>query len=137
MQALGLYRQAFGPAHIDCLPVITPDYPRPLGNRLGQIPRSREEYFKHFDEFRSVFDAAALGQYLGGCDTAGRPAGEHGAGFINETAVFDPSAYGYCTALDGQGRRLYYLRTPAGLCRINNLHIHSKNLHPFTSGPAR
>lgn len=79
----------------------------------------------------SVFDAAALGQYLGGIDPRNGPSR---IGFVNETCYFDPSNYQFLWEKDEQGRFVPYMINKKGIkSRINNLHIHSKNLISFAS----
>jgi hypothetical protein len=56
------------PALAASLPVIAPDYPAPLRSRTGLEAADPGVYFTAFDAFRSLFDAAAFGQYLGGVD---------------------------------------------------------------------
>lgn len=120
------------PAEVAALPVITPDYPQPLVSQTGLVPADPGFFSSAFDGFRSVFDAAALGQYLGGIDPSITTAGDT-RGFVNESAVYDPRLYSFEVGPDEQGRRCYYLRSAAGLWRINTLHIHSKDLTAFAS----
>ena len=87
-------------------------------------------YTNHFYLFNSLFDAAAFGQYLGGED----PRNGHSApGFINESCIFNPSHFTYTWEEDDQGRLVPYAHYKNEKVRINNLHIHSKNLAPFYS----
>ena len=120
------------PAGVAALPVITPDYPRPLVSQTGLVAADPGFFSTAFDGFRSIFDAAALGQYLGGIDPSITAAGDT-RGFVNESAVYDPRQYSFEVGADEKGRRCYYLRSASGLWRINNLHIHSKNLAAFAS----
>ena len=76
-----------------------------------------------------VFDAAAIGQYLGGIDPRNAnpsprtPYTNTTRGFVNETCIFKPNT---CT----------WTRTPdgytTGACKVANLHIHSKQLYQFS-----
>ncbi len=131
---LAEFRRNHGGVHIDNLPIVSSFYANehelitPQGHRAVDAA----PYFRHFAQFNSIFDAAALGQYLGGIDPI------HGAsqpGFINESCVFNPAAFQYEWVSDARGRRVPYLNDQGRKCRINNLHIHSKNLQPFRSSP--
>lgn len=130
MTLLGLFRRA-GPQAIGHLPIVTPDYPEPLRSIAGDVPARPEDYWEHAEAFGGVFDAAALGQYLGGVDP--RNGGGDTRGFVNESCVFDPRRYRFATARDERGRRLFFLAQGSTMWRINSLHIHSKNLAAFAS----
>lgn len=119
------------PSCVATLPVITPDYLASLCSLTGLKAADPSLYWNNFDLFRSLFDAAALGQYLGGIDPSITAEDTHG--FINESAVYDPRHFIYETGVDAKGRKCYFARTPTGLWRINTLHIHSKNLTDFAS----
>jgi hypothetical protein len=90
----------------------------------------------HGSAFRGVWDAAAYGQYLGGIDErndAGRQ-----IGFVNETCAFRTDQFEYTweiSAGDGQGDDLKYPRAHrhGHSWPIYILHVHSKQLHEFTS----
>ncbi len=108
------------------LPLVMPAYE----------PRVEARYTDGFERFASVFDACALGQYLGGIDPRNVEPGTPTVGFINETAAFS------CARLEFQWMERDGLRRPA--CRpaggttqawtaINNLHVHAKALHRFSS----
>jgi len=82
-------------------------------------------YNNLYSEMMSIFDDDAIGQYLGGIDTRSNP--RDTIGFINETTVFDVSIFDYYwvngepfAVIDG-GEKI----------KINNLHIHSKDLKKF------
>ncbi len=132
MTLLGAFHRTHGPATIDLLPIITPGYPEPLGSRLGCRPVNPEIYSRHFDDFNSLFDAAAIGQYLGGIDPANSQSRET-SGFINETSIFNPSLYEYRWSRDAQNRRVPVIIEQENIYKINNLHIHSKKLEFFAS----
>jgi hypothetical protein len=96
-----------------------------------------------------VFDAAAIGQYLGGADSRSfRPLRRFwhrflkpktpilpslGPGFINESCLFDASLFSYLWGPDAQGRRVPYMVFEGQQIPIANLHIHSKDLARFAS----
>jgi hypothetical protein len=85
---------------------------------------------KNFNSFNYIFDAAAIGQYLGGVD----PRNQQGdtRGFINETCEIDYSKYTFYWV---KKEELYipHIEINNQLIPIVNLHIHSKNLKNFNS----
>ena len=90
-------------------------------------------YWQHFEALHMIFDAAALGQYLGGIDPRNAPGPS--VGFVNESCIFDPRILRPRMTSDGDGRRVPVVETVSGLHRVANLHIHSKNPAPFLSTP--
>ena len=75
---------------IDHLPIIMDSYINNYGLKSTSGSRTLFPlaYSKNIDLFKSIFDGAALGQYLGGIDpihSNSKP------GFINETCLFNPS----------------------------------------------
>lgn len=79
---------------------------------------------KDFAKFNMIFDAAAIGQYLGGVDPRNIPG--NSSGFINETTVIKYNEFEF-TWMNG-------LPFMQGI-PIFNLHIHSKNLAKFIQMP--
>lgn len=133
MEIITAFKQSNGSDQIDHLPIIMPEYidQYGLGNALGFTTMSPEKYVHNIQEFDSIFDAAALGQFLGGID----PRNGHSApGFINETCLFNPAKLQFQWLLDDAGRKIPYAMIHEKKYRINNLHIHSKNLKAFCSG---
>lgn len=131
MYMIGLFKQYF-PLHIINLPIIPESYThnRRLRSSQGHTVKNNSEYFLHYDDFNGIFDAAALGQYLGGIDPRNGPSKP---GFINESCIFDPSQFTFSWRLDSKKRKVPYLNYKNMSWRIINLHIHSKNLIDFTS----
>jgi hypothetical protein len=82
---------------------------------------------RRFDEFTMIFDAAAIGQYLGGIDP--RNYSGNTIGFVNETSVIKYSDFQF------QWQRVEikrpFLVFDEMLIPIFNLHIHSKKLENF------
>jgi len=92
-----------------------------------------EEYkfvTQNFNSFQMIFDAAAIGQYLGGID----PRNQCGdtRGFVNETCVIKYNNYSFHYLVINDIARPFIMVKEA-LYPIFNLHIHSKNLNSFTS----
>lgn len=121
MFMIGEYRQQF-PNLIKAFPVI-PDPKGPHG--LGE----------YFIEFGTLFDAAAIGQYMGGTFRGPKMfvppfdfSFPYDIGFENETSAFLVKAFKICWKQKGD------LWFPfAGEIPIANLHIHSKQLSMFQS----
>jgi hypothetical protein len=78
-------------------------------------------YSNMYETFNSIFDGAAIGQYLGGIHSD-----PNLKGFINEKTVFNVAKYNYIWENDEPF--MVYLDNKI---KINNLHIHSKNLKQF------
>lgn len=132
MAILALYRQAFSTDVIDNLPLIMPEYAEeyPLVSTTGQRTNDPARYWRNIDQFESIFDGAAFGQYLGGIDPRN---GVSKPGFINETCLFNPSLLTIEWRVDEKGRNVPFAICKGNAYRINNLHIHSKFLENFRS----
>jgi hypothetical protein len=111
--------------------VIPPEYRLnyPLESTSGGKGRS-PWYDESFECFSGIFDAAAIGQYLGGIDR--RFFKDSKPGFINETAVYDPRKLGISWKTEG-GLRRPFGNVAGREFPIFNLHIHSKALEDFLS----
>lgn len=70
-----------------------------------------------YNELNSIFDGAAIGQYLYGIDSP-----DNTKGFINETTIFNPAKMNILTD------REPYLLLNSSVVPINNLHMHCKNM---------
>jgi hypothetical protein len=121
--------------HIDYLPVIPPEYINkyPLISIRKHRTDFPEHFFKNYGKFSSIFDAAALGQYLGGGDPRNKHNCPPGA-CINPSCLFNPSYFTFEWQEDSEGRKVPFAIFEGKKIKINNLHIHSKNVEPFYSG---
>jgi hypothetical protein len=139
-----------GAMNSDC-PLIQPfpifPYPRYPGRpcahgRIESTPiflpahaeySQEDQYFRNFPHFGDrIFDAAAIGQYLGGID----PRNKHGdtRGFINETCVINYSKVSFFWRRHERYPHLYrpcMMYEDGKYISIVNLHIHCKQLHKF------
>ena len=87
---------------------------------------------KNFDIFNCIFDAAAIGQYLGGIDKANNI--NDTTGFINETCIIKYNNYKFYWIYNNNTKLWYpYIQINNEYIKIINLHIHSKNLSCFMS----
>lgn len=133
MEVLAWCKDKYGYEVIDHLPIIMNGYLKEhtLKTSSGKTTKYPEKFVQHADLFCAIFDAAAIGQYLGGIDPI------HGKkptiGFINESCLFNPSYLHFTWMRDAQGRKVPYAEYAGHTYRINNLHIHSKNLKAFYS----
>jgi hypothetical protein len=86
------------------------------------------ETYEHYESYGSIFDGAGLGIYIGGLDP------HHTGGRIEKNVHklqwydIDYRSYTYKWVPDEEGRRIPYVFTGTEWIRINNLHIHSKDL---------
>ncbi|MEI6242401.1 MAG: hypothetical protein WCP39_03235 [Chlamydiota bacterium] len=125
MDTLSFFQREVGRDSIQNLPIIMKEYVE------DHLALNQDIFAQHIQDFGSIFDAAALGQYLGGIDPRN---GESKPGFINETCIFRPSFLKIEWIQDERGRKVPYASYHDGKkFRINNLHIHSKNLSKFLS----
>ena len=89
-----------------------------------------QEYVTHqYSQFGMVFDAAAMGQYLGGVDP--RNIEGNTVGFVNETCVIKYNEFDFCWVTDEDNIRRPFIKYRDEMVPIFNLHIHSKNLEKF------
>lgn len=92
---------------------------------------SKEEEYVSMDflKFNFIFDAAAIGQYLGGVDP--RNISGNTIGFVNETCIIKYNKYEiFWVKNDGINKP--FIKIFDDITPIFNLHIHSKNLKNFT-----
>jgi hypothetical protein len=134
MQFLAAFRQRAQKEEIDHLPIIMQSYfhAHPGITKSGIKVQNPFVFANHQDDFQSVFDAAALGQYLGGTDARVRGKRPN-FGFVNESCVFNPSLLFFHWLTDEKNRKVPYIEFKGKMCRINNLHMHSKHLSPYCS----
>lgn len=86
---------------------------------------------KNYPEFECIFDAAAMGQYLGGVDKRNIPHGYDSRGFVNETCIVKYNNYVFYWLKNENNLYAPYVIVDNKLIKIVNLHIHSKDLHKF------
>jgi hypothetical protein len=83
---------------------------------------------KNFNKFNFIFDAAAIGQFLGGVDPRNIPGDS--TGFVNETCIIKFDKYKLFWKIE-DGIRRPFVEVNDNTYPIFNLHIHSKNLKLF------
>jgi hypothetical protein len=99
-------------------------------------PGCSQEYnfvTRGYDRFQIIFDAAAMGQYLGGVDPRNIPGDT--TGFVNETCIIKYDQYKFIWHnINNIKRPFIVVKDATGFdCNypIFNLHIHSKALYKF------
>ena len=112
-----------------------------LGNyfqkrKIENLPTTYNGIFgQHFDEFKCIFDAACIGQYMGGIDPRNaEKEGKNTVGFVNPDSDFKALDLGIGWTVENN------LKIPVSrrgedkvATKIINLHIHSKNLEVWAS----
>ena len=84
----------------------------------------------HFYLYKSIFDPASWGQFVGGT-TDGIPGAKPKDHYIGQLLLQHPE-YTVIWKEEEKGK-VPYFKYDGEEVRINNLHIHSKNLHLYTS----
>lgn len=90
-----------------------------------------EEYnfvTRNYENFKFIFDAAAIGQYLGGVDKKNNP--NDTIGFINETCIINYSTYKFIL-FNNENIIKPFILIENKYIPIFNLHIHCKDLNKF------
>lgn len=126
------YHEKSSSGCIDTLPIIMPEYYAKFGfaSKKGYRTKNPQWYYNNVDQFQGIFDGAAIGQYLGGIDPRN---GFSVPGFIDEFCLFNCSNLTFVWGIDQEQRRVPFAIFNEKKYKIHNLHIHSKNLKPFSS----
>lgn len=106
---------------IQLLPIHWPE--------VGIPPETSENYDRYHD---TIFDAAALGIYLTGFDPY-HTKGIIRTGLQSVLSAINYTRYNYDWKTDDEGRMIPYIKKHNQWIRINNLHVHSKQLFPYLS----
>lgn len=105
--------------YIDTLPIF-------LEYNNNSITNMITKNFKHYN---AIFDAAAIGQYLGGIDPQNKSGDTRG--FVNETCIINYSHFKFIWK-NKDGLKYPYIIINNNEVPIINLHIHCKNLKKFS-----
>ncbi len=89
----------------------------------------RENYFEAVDKFNGLFDAAGIGQYLGGIDWQNNP--EDTRFFQNENSDLNMSEVNFQWDTINQTRKPF-LSFKDNKVEILGIHVHSKKMHDFS-----
>lgn len=88
------------------------------------------EHSKDYDKFHSLFDPATWGQFVGGTRNLG-PGAKPEDHYIGQLLIKNPDWKVIWKNMEG--KRIPYFKYNENEIKINNLHIHSKNLHLYVS----
>lgn len=132
MEMLNLFKNTYYQARGSALPILIPAYADdyPLINIFKNISNDPGFFSNHLDDLGMIFDAAALGQFLGGIDPI---LGESKSGFLGEASIFLPMHFVFDWKKDEKERWVPYISYNGIVYPIANLHIHSKKLNLFSS----
>jgi hypothetical protein len=110
MQALGYFRNS-NVDLVGVLPIV-----------VNYVDKIDSMYYEHAEAFGCLFDAAAIGQYVGGVDPRNIPGDTRG--FINETSIIRCNRMKF----EWHDKKPFLNNLP-----LVNLHIHSKELSRWKS----
>ncbi len=132
MHLLSLFKDQNYKIRADHLPILIPSYADdyPLTNIFKQTSKDPKPFYTCLEQFQMLFDAAALGQFLGGIDPI---LGPSKPGFLGEASIFLPAFFQFKWELDLQQRWIPYISYAGQTYPIANLHIHCKDLASFSS----
>ena len=83
---------------------------------------------KNYNHFKFIFDAAAMGQYIGGVDPMNDA--RNTVGFVNETCVIKYNNYEFYWFIIN-GIKKPFIKINEEMIPIFNLHIHCKDLGKY------
>ena len=110
-------------------PVVPPNYKFPFFKKYKS--KQIKKYHENFDKFNFLFDAAAIGQYVGGIDPRNTKNNLVKSGFINESALYNVNDFIINWEYDEMNRKSPILIYGGIKYKIFNLHIHCKLLYLF------
>lgn len=117
----------FNPSYADIAARITPLPVIPASSVPDPVADPDRMYSRHQSELGVIFDATALGQWIGGMDiVCGQPQ-YYGNPYVNQIAPFQFNNPHFQITWDSR-RRLYVNGVP-----VFNLHVHSKQLARWKS----
>lgn len=97
---------------------------------LLPIFETNEHFFTQtFNHYNLIFDAAAIGQYLGGVDPRNIPGDTKG--FVNQECLIDYSKYQFVWLPNTENIQTPFIVIDNKYIPVVNLHVHSKNLKQF------
>jgi len=103
---------------------------------LGYLPiLPFDEQSRNYDIFNSIFDPASWGQFVGGTpdgDMKGIPGVKPVGHYIGQILLKHPE-FDVIWKKDDKDRKIPYFKYGTNEVKINNLHIHSKNLSLYMS----
>ena len=102
----------------------------PIIKPNSKFTSKTDDLSRNYQVFNGIFDAAAIGQYLGGVDPRNKR--NDSRGFVNETCEVNYSKYEY-KWIKQEKNSIYvpHVKIDEDYIPIFNLHIHSKRLENF------
>lgn len=89
------------------------------------------EHASNYNTFNSIFDPASWGQFVGGTRSEG-PGAKPKDHYIGQLLIDNPG-YTVVWKKDDKNRKIPYFKYDSNEVKINNLHVHSKNLSKYMS----
>jgi hypothetical protein len=130
METIARFKENFHGRLIEYLPIVAPEYADDHSMEVFGIKSKNPMLFSnHFDEFGSIFDAAAWGVYLGGRDAVFHE--DSNPGKILPYCIFSPLDFHFNWKVDQEGRRVPFVTYKGKQVPINNLHITNKEKIPL------
>ena len=114
MSLMKMYEVEKGLKYLSYLPIL------PFGEQASE-----------YDIFNSIFDPASWGQFVGGTQEEG-PGAKPEELYISQLLIANPD-YTVIWKKDDEDRKIPYFKYGNNEIKINNLHIHSKNLSKYMS----
>lgn len=90
------------------------------------------DFSTNYSEFNSIFDPASWGQFVGGSAQEMKPGTKPTDHYIGQLLIEHPE-YSVIWKRDKRKRNQPYFKYDGQEVRINNLHIHSKELYKYLS----
>jgi hypothetical protein len=115
----------------ECIPVIPHNYPYTLKPIEGELVTNPERLFNSVPYFKGVFDAAAIGQYMGGIDPIHNS--NNTDGFISTHCAFRVDSVYFLWKKEHKLYRPYISVDKTTWYPIFNLHIHNKHMTRWLS----
>jgi len=127
MEVISLYKKNSN--IIDSLPIIPSSY-KEIKTFNGKTSNNPDKFYNNYELFNSIFDGACIGQFIGGIDPIHADGGS--SGFINKDSLLIPSNFEYIWEIQNNKKILFAMYNGEKI-KINNLHVHCKNLKKFKS----
>jgi hypothetical protein len=115
----------------ECLPIIPPNYPYTLTPIEGDLVTNPERLFNSVPYFKGVFDAAGIGQYMGGVDPIHNS--NNTDGFVTPHCAFRVDSVYFLWKKENKLYRPYISVDQTTWYPIFNLHIHNKHMTRWLS----
>jgi len=100
---------------------------------LGHLPvLPFGKHSENYSEFNAIFDSASWGQFVGGTHKGKTPGAKTASQYVGQLLREHPE-YAVIWTKDNEDRKIPYFKYDNNEVKINNLHIHSKQLSKYRS----